>query len=102
MIKALVSDALGMPAIYDEIGIPGPWMDELKRLWLKGHSDLRLPGYPEIGRLLARLRENPSLDEAGRWQLGNIPKAFGTESRRDTPYALHELFLIKEFLFHYG
>jgi len=102
MIKALVSDALGMPAIYDEIGIPGPWMDELKRLWLKGHSDLRLPGYPEIGRLLARLRENPSLDEAGRWQLGNIPKAFGTESRSDTPYALHELFLIKEFLFHYG
>ena len=46
MIKALVSDALGMPAIYDEIGIPGPWMDELKRLWLKGHSDLSCQAIP--------------------------------------------------------
>jgi len=100
VIKDLVSDAVGMPSIYALVGIPGAYLDELKRLWLRGEVDL--PSYRSVDRLLQRLKERQDLLEQGRWLFGRLPKALPLEAERDGSYAIHELFLIKEFLFYYG
>ncbi|MFA5510373.1 MAG: hypothetical protein GX122_00045 [Candidatus Cloacimonetes bacterium] len=102
MINNLVSDALLMPQIYDEIGIAGAYMEELKRQWLKAEQGAIHAPYPTTGRLMARLKDKPQEWEQARWLLGNLPKipAFGDSQQQ--PFAIHELFLIKEFLFHYS
>lgn len=98
VIKQLVSDALLMPRIYDKIGIDGVYMDDLKRSWLKG---AKAPSYSVTGKLMQKLKDNPASHEQGRWYFSRLPCIPMIHERQGYLYAIHELFLIKEFLFHY-
>lgn len=100
MINELVTEALGMPAIFDLIGIPGAFMKDQKRLWQKGVA--QLPSYVAVGSLMQRLHSQPSYKEKLRSLLANLPKAPILEVNKGHVFGISELYRIKEFLYHYG
>ena len=100
MINELVKEALGMPAIFDLIGIAGAFMTEQKRLWLKG--ELPLPSYAAVGNLMQVLQQQPALKEKGTTLLAHLPRVPNLQTDAEHIYNITELFHIKEFLYHYG
>jgi DNA mismatch repair protein MutS2 len=98
VIHELVKEALGMPAIFDLIGISGAFMTEQKRLWQKG--ELPLPSYAAVGDLMQDLKAQPALKEKGKSLLEHLPHVPNLYT--DHIYSITELFHIKEFLYHYG
>ena len=100
MIHELVTEALGMPAIFDLIGISGAFMTEQKRSWQKGEAPL--PSYAAVGKLMQALRQQPALKEKGRTLLAHLPRVPNLQADADHTYSITELFHIKEFLYHYG
>ena len=100
MINELVKEALGMPAIFDLIGISGAFMTEQKRLWQRG--EIPLPSYTAVGDLMRYLKRQPALREKGKTLLAHLPRVPNLQADADHIYSITELFHIKEFLYHYG
>ncbi|MCB5247441.1 MAG: hypothetical protein LHW57_05400 [Candidatus Cloacimonetes bacterium] len=96
--------ALGLPAIYELIGIAGEFPAEVKKQELK-RPPLKLAEarkhYIRLERLLNLLRGRDAALRVLSELFSQIPKLSLPNAKSSQPYALHELFLIKEFLYHY-
>jgi hypothetical protein len=100
-----IAKALGMPSIFALIGIPGDFPEEVKKLELKRPSlkpaEIR-ERYGHLAKLIDLLNANgDSLRTIGEFY-SQIPKYSAPDQRGAPSLALHELFLLKEFLYHYG
>ncbi len=97
--------ALGLPAIHALIWIAGEFPDEVKKQRLKA-SALKLAEakthYARLAVLLELLRGRDAELRALRDLFGGIPRLSLPGRTGGHSFALHELFLIKEFLYHYG
>ena len=95
---------LGLRQIHALIDAPGEFLAEVKSRELKRFdrkaSELR-DHYTQVGRLLDTLREEDSARRQLRDLFSHIPRLALPSKRAELPLALHELFLIKEFLYHY-
>jgi len=95
---------LGLRQIHALIDAPGEFLAEVKSRELKRFdrkaSELR-DHYTQVGRLLDTLREEDSARRQLRDLFAHIPRLVLPSKRAELPLALHELFLIKEFLYHY-
>lgn len=97
--------ALGLPAIFDLIGIEGEFGAEVKRQELNcpplKFSDAKIR-YGRLEKMIELMRgEVQSLSGLGEL-FAHIPKLNLPDKKSTQSFALHELFLIKEFLYHYG
>lgn len=97
--------ALNLPAVHDLIEAPGAWLDEVKQ------QELRRPGlkqaelkerYARLATLIETLRGRESELRTLRELLAHIPKWAPPARPGIQPWAVHECFLLKEFLYHYG
>ncbi|MGC9361608.1 MAG: MutS-related protein [Candidatus Syntrophosphaera sp.] len=99
-----ISKALGMDAIFDLIEAPGEFLQDVKSRELKRqtfkYSEARQI-YARLEKLLALLRDEEDLLRLLRELFAHIPKPSFPAKQTSGPLALHEFFLLKEFLYHY-
>ncbi len=97
--------ALGLPAIFDLIGLAGEFPAEVKKQELR-RKPLKLmeakSHYARLERITELLRGQAAALRVLRELFAQIPKLSLPDRRSQQSFALHELFLIKEFLYHYG
>lgn len=100
-----ISTVLGLRQIYDLIEAPGEFLAEVKSRELKRetvkYAELR-ERYAQLQKLMDRLRDAAAERRSLRELLAHIPKLTLPARHSTQPLALHELFLIKEFLYHHG
>ena len=104
-MATLTAQALGLPAIFELIGIGGTFPAEVKKQELK-RPPLKLAEaksrYARLERMIGLLRGQDAALRVLRELYGQIPKLALPEKKSEHIFALHELFLLKEFLYHYG
>ncbi len=100
-----VSNALGMRQIFDLITLPGEFLAERKSLELKRQtfkiSDLK-ERYVRLQKLMDTLRGQEASLRTLRELFAHITKLSLPSKHSTQVLALHELFLIKEFIYHYN
>lgn len=96
--------ALQLEQIFGLIETPSEWLAELKKQELQ-RAD-RKPGeireaYQRLGGLLDLLRGKDEQRRVLRDLYGHLPKLTLPQSASRPAFALHEFFLLKDFLYHY-
>jgi DNA mismatch repair ATPase MutS len=100
-----IFNALGMKELFDLIEVSSEWLSELKK------RELKRPGlkfseakdrYARLERLLGDLHGHDNARRTLGELLAHIPKLSLPRKQDTAVFALHELFLFKEFLYHYG
>lgn len=99
-----IRDALGIPRLFDLIEAPGEFLNEVKHKELKRQaikqSELK-ERYARLGRLIGLLRGDEGARRSLRDLYAHIPKLAMPAKHADSPLALHEFFLIKDFAWHH-
>lgn len=104
-MTAQISKALGLPAIFDLIEAPGEFLPAVKKQELRrqGLKFTEVKGrYASLEGLLELLRVSPEQRRALRELLAELPQPALPTAGSHQSLAQHELFLLKEFLYHYG
>ncbi len=100
-----ISEALGMAQIYDLIEAGSEFLAEVKRRKLKeapfnlGSASSK---YQWLGNVMQVLEGKDRLRTELKELFTQLPRLSLPDKRPQSPLALHELFLLKEFLYHYG
>lgn len=100
-----ISDTLGITQIRDLIESPGDFLAEVKRaLFSQAKPDKALAGlnYSMTGFLLQYLKGEDALRQQLRDLFIHLPRLSLPEKKSTQPLAAHELFLIKQFLYHHN
>ncbi len=97
--------ALGLAEIFALIGIEGEFGAEVKKQELKRpplkFSETKTR-YERLEKMIGRLRGKDKSLRVLRELFAHLPKLSLPDKKSAQAFALHELFLIKEFLYHYG
>ncbi len=97
--------ALGLPAVFDLIELAGEFPAEVKKQELK-RPPLKLAEakarYARLERVITLLRGQADALRELRELFARIPRLSLPERKGQVSFALHELFLLKEFLYHHG
>ncbi len=100
-----IAAALDLKSIFALIEAPGEFLEEVKSRELKrsGHKLAELKeSYAQLDRLMQRLRGAEPQRRSLRDLFAHLPKLALPSRQTGQPFAPHELFLIKEFLYHFG
>lgn len=100
-----IAAALDLKSIFALIEAPGEFLEEVKSRELKrsGHKLAELKeSYAQLDRLMQRLRGAEPQRRSLRDLFAHLPKLVLPSRQTGQPFAPHELFLIKEFLYHFG
>jgi DNA mismatch repair protein MutS2 len=100
-----VFEALGMQQVFDLIEVSGDFLPEVKKRELKRRNlkqtELK-DRYARLGKLMEALRGEETALRTLRELFAHLTRPLLPIGQNSYTFALHELFLIKEFLYNYA